>query len=260
MTRCHVRIGVLVLGMAAAGCSGDALTLPRRTAPLPAADEIPAEYQAAPLIFSATAEAGFLNDNTNAYATAWMRFFGNEARQTVRLTVRKAGAELAANSATSSDSHLVPYTGELASSAVVSIVDKCGLTAEANSEHYAAVKYKDLNVGDVTQSHYGQASQTACRTACETVSPTTFTNVSYDPYEAEEGDEDCTSGSGPGSGIQFDEGDYTGGETVNWETGIGDGGTSACGLAAKVEYICIDEWDADTGTWKRYSCGYATTC
>jgi hypothetical protein len=260
MPRSHVRIGVMVLGMAVTGCSGDALTLPRRAAPFPALDEIPAEYRTAPLIYSATAEAGFLNENSNAYASAWMRFYGNEARQTVRLTVRKAGADLATSSATSSDSRLLPYPNELTSTAAVSIVDRCGLTAEANSEHYAAVKFKDLNVGDVTQSHYGQASQPACKSACTTVSPTTFTNVSYDPNEEEQDDGDCTSGSGSGSGIQFHEGDYTGGETVSWETGVGDGGTSACGLAAKVEYICIDEWDADTGTWKRYSCGYATTC
>lgn len=65
-------------------------------------------------------------------------------------------------------------------------------------------------------------------------------------------------GTGTGSGIQYYAGDYTNGETVNWATGIGDGGTSVCGQDAQVEYVCIDIWDG--ANWDPYSCGYATTC
>ncbi|HET7231715.1 MAG TPA: hypothetical protein VFJ16_17015 [Longimicrobium sp.] len=84
----------------------------------------------------------------------------------------------------------------------------------------------------------------------------------YDPY-APTNDEDCShdgSGSGGGSGIQFEPGDSTGGETVDWQTGIGNGGVSACGTAATVEYICIDLWNDFEQKWDLYSCGYATTC
>jgi hypothetical protein len=63
-----------------------------------------------------------------------------------------------------------------------------------------------------------------------------------------------------GSGIQYQPGDYTGGETVSWEDGTGNGGTSVCGDQAKVEYICIDVYNEETGSWEEWSCGYATTC
>ena len=91
----------------------------------------------------------------------------------------------------------------------------------------------------------------------------------YDPYFSGSGGE-CTSdddgesgtggGDGPtGSGIAFGPGDYTGGETVDWNTGVGNGGSSVCGLAARVEYICIDTYVDGIG-WVEWSCGYATTC
>lgn len=103
------------------------------------------------------------------------------------------------------------------------------------------------------------------RTACDGDTP--VTNVGYEEYEPYEpfspGDEDCTStggGSGGGSGIQFQPGDYTDGETVDWHTGVGNGGVSVCGQAARVEYICIDQYDESVGMWYPWGCGYATTC
>jgi hypothetical protein len=88
----------------------------------------------------------------------------------------------------------------------------------------------------------------------------------YDPYSGYSGaGADCSiknpddDGGTPGSGIPYQPGDYTGGETVDWQTGVGNGGVSVCGQAAKVEYICIDT--SEDGThWVEYSCGYATTC
>lgn len=90
---------------------------------------------------------------------------------------------------------------------------------------------------------------------------------SYDPYDEVGGsDEGCDSNSGDGSGgggdsgsgTQFGEGDYTGGETVDWGTGTGNGGTSECGTAAQVRYVCIDVYI--DGEWRDYACGWATTC
>lgn len=70
----------------------------------------------------------------------------------------------------------------------------------------------------------------------------------------------CEGGSGEeGSGTQYQPGDHTGGETVDWDTGVGTGGSSACGDDARVEYICIDIWVEGQG-WVEWSCGYATTC
>jgi len=103
------------------------------------------------------------------------------------------------------------------------------------------------------------------RSACNGETP--VTNVGYeefDPYEPySPGEGDCTpsgTGSGGGSGIQFQPGDYTGGETVDWATGVGNGGTSVCGAAARVEYVCIELYDETVGKWYPWSCGYATTC
>jgi hypothetical protein len=80
----------------------------------------------------------------------------------------------------------------------------------------------------------------------------------YDPSDPNgDGCGDGTGGSG--SGTQFQPGQYTGGETVNWNTGVGNGGRSACGSLAVVEYVCIDLWDPERG-WVEWACGYVTTC
>ncbi|HET7233305.1 MAG TPA: hypothetical protein VFJ16_25055 [Longimicrobium sp.] len=92
--------------------------------------------------------------------------------------------------------------------------------------------------------------------------------IDYDPYEPEPPESECTPGEEngdsdpppPGSGTQFEPGDYTNGETVDWNTGIGNGGISVCGTAAVVEYICIEIYNEFTGNWDPWECGYATTC
>ena len=89
---------------------------------------------------------------------------------------------------------------------------------------------------------------------------------SYDPYSAGTSpstSSGCGEGGGgggdpAGSGTQFMEGDYTGGETVDWGTGVGNGGASECGMAAQVRWVCIDVFV--DGAWKKWSCGWGTTC
>lgn len=90
------------------------------------------------------------------------------------------------------------------------------------------------------------------------------TMVTYDPYSNEE---ECPEPSGggdasgwTGSGTYYEPGQTTGGETVNWNTGQGNGGSSVCGLDAVVEYICIEQFNEETQQWDGYSCGYATMC
>jgi len=105
------------------------------------------------------------------------------------------------------------------------------------------------------------------RTACNgsgTGGTGIITEVAYDPYSDGGDDSGCGAGStsggddGSGSGTQYQPGDHTGGETVDWNTGVGNGGSSACGATAVVEYVCIDIWDGEK--WNEWSCGYATTC
>jgi hypothetical protein len=83
----------------------------------------------------------------------------------------------------------------------------------------------------------------------------------YNPYDAWY-EEECNGTTGEtqsGSGTAYNTGDFTGGETVTWSGGVGDGGRSVCGSLAVVEYVCIDVWDEERG-WVEWDCGYATTC
>ena len=78
----------------------------------------------------------------------------------------------------------------------------------------------------------------------------------YDPYSPTESS--CNGEGGEGSGTQYYPGDNTGGETVDFGTGMGNGGQSACGEAAVVEYVCLDIYDGEH--WMGFACGYVTTC
>lgn len=80
----------------------------------------------------------------------------------------------------------------------------------------------------------------------------------YDPYEEEQ--QSCGGGGGDPPGTQYEPGDNTGGETVDWGTGVGNGGQSVCGTTAIVEYVCLDEFNLDTLEWEEWGCGYVTTC
>jgi len=101
-------------------------------------------------------------------------------------------------------------------------------------------------------------------TACGEGGGVPVLDAGYDPYDPA-GEGDCSdSGTGDGgdiagSGTQFEPGDYTGGETVDWATGVGNGGVSVCGAAALVDFVCIDEW-VDGEGWVEWDCGYVTTC
>lgn len=100
------------------------------------------------------------------------------------------------------------------------------------------------------------------RSACNGSGPI-YGWAEYDPYDPAYQDDGCDgndeAGSG-GSGIQYQEGDHTNGETVDWNTGIGNGGESVCGENAVVEKVCIEVWNEKDNKWDLYSCGYATTC
>ncbi len=94
-------------------------------------------------------------------------------------------------------------------------------------------------------------------------------STEFDPYASSDsyagdggacgGDSEAGTDGGTGSGTQYKPGDSTGGETVDWGSGEGNGGTSACGDRAIVEYACIDIWVEGVG-WQEWGCGYVTTC
>lgn len=114
--------------------------------------------------------------------------------------------------------------------------------------------------GSATITRWGRDSDSNGGGSCDGMDANTR-RVYYDPYSEEP--QSCTGGDGSGSGgggsgTQYYPGDSTGGETVDWGTGRGNGGVSKCGASAVVEYICIDYWDGQR--WVEWSCGYATTC
>lgn len=91
-------------------------------------------------------------------------------------------------------------------------------------------------------------------------------SYSYDPYdpaltmdEGQSGDCGTAPGGNDGGGTQYEPGDNTGGETVEWDSGVGTGDPSACGDHARVDYVCIDVWVDGVG-WVEWGCGYVTTC
>ena len=153
----------------------------------------------------------------------------------------------------------------------------CGLSATLSLSYLAATEvyipgYGPYEPGRVIKHGNSSAYQPKCTCSDgggggdpirENVS-----SASYDPYADATSDNagsDCDDGGGtseggsnPGSGTQFGEGDYTGGETVDWGTGVGNGGSSECGAAAQVRYVCIDIYI--DGAWRQWSCGWATTC
>lgn len=103
----------------------------------------------------------------------------------------------------------------------------------------------------------------ASRDDCEESRGSVY-RADYSPYsngarrnDAESCDDD---GNGSGEGTQYEPGDNTGGETVNWGDGTGTGKPSDCGARAVVEYICLDVYNEVTGDWEEWTCGYATTC
>ncbi len=101
------------------------------------------------------------------------------------------------------------------------------------------------------------------RSACNGGGGPVYGWAEYDPYDPANQDDGCDGeeeGGWGGSGTQYGEGDHTGGETVDWNTGIGNGGVSACGENATVELSCIEIWNDKSQKWDIYSCGYATTC
>lgn len=105
------------------------------------------------------------------------------------------------------------------------------------------------------------------QTSCVDKSDAEITFAAYDPYGSGDASADCSEGDGSGGdggdGTQYNPGDQTNGETVDWSTGKGTGSPSSCPDAAPtVEYMCFEfEWTTESGETKRETrCGYVTVC
>ncbi|MGI9140832.1 MAG: hypothetical protein ACR2GJ_06980 [Gemmatimonadaceae bacterium] len=220
------------------------------------------EFRTDPTIFGYWTKVGFVG--RQGYARAWMQYWANYASITLPLTLLYNNSVVTTTTGYTELTSLLPATREMEAHAAVGINGSCGHTLNATGifkiHHQAPIGKGWFKFLEATVSDAVTTSQPPC--ACS--GSTGIKHDAYDPYASYPGGSDCESGGGAGSGggggTQYQPGDYTGGETVGWSTGIGNGGWSACGSDARVEYICIDVWNASTERWEEWSCGYATTC
>jgi hypothetical protein len=96
--------------------------------PLPEGTTMPAEYFQPSLIAEARLEIGFLPKK--AWATASMRVVANNARVSLKLTVRKNGTVVATDTTSASFENQVPGNYPLAARLNLSVPADCGLAAD----------------------------------------------------------------------------------------------------------------------------------
>lgn len=281
------RWSVGLCGIVLLGCA-DGTTLPAaKAAPFPRLETsagppegAPPEFNEMPAIYnyysetrlpSGTVVTSGVRDHALVYAS--MVLFGNWAKHDI--TTRRTGNNDPLSEEVSFEEPLfpVPWRHQYESGAYVHLPKTCGFTVSGTVRHSTAhvlpVTGGLIRWGDVVRTSWATPESQSDCAPCKTATP--IREVVYDPYDPYSGssgeDGDCNDGSGgsggadgSGSGTQYVPGDYTGEETVSWTTGQGNGGASACGTAAQVQYVCIDTWDEASGKWVQWDCGYVTTC
>lgn len=219
--------------------------------------ELPPEYSLAE-IRTRSAEAHWEGATARGYAS--MEYFGNRGRQDLNLTVLHDYTTVGTTQGTGTGSAFLPQWLLLGTPLSLTVPNDCGQVVDLHV-HYTASIYVLLNyslteISRATDLTDASSHQPSCDPCTGTATP--VRDASYDPYSDGSADTNCgTSGSASG-GTQYYPGDYTGGETVDWTTGIGDGGSSLCGPLAMVEYACIELEEG--GKWVLWGCGYVTTC
>lgn len=201
-------------------------------------------------------------NGASASGSADMKFVGNRISQTVVLTVL-AGTQTVGTStpSTHTQTFVLPQRGRVVTHAYLDVTSSCGQVTNTASQHDAKLMlFAGANF--VTLDHERRATHASARQApcqepeeCGDVTQVTY---SYESLECEDGG--GGGGDGVGTGIFYQPGESTGGNTVDFATGEGlSGGGSVCGAAAVVQYICIDILD-EQGNWKEWGCGYVTGC
>lgn len=197
---------------------------------------------------------------TTAVASSHMLYYGNRAEENFMLAIDGPVSSISREGHSASIGGFLPDNySHTTPGFTLTARGQCGHVANLNSSHTAKtvlfIELRGLTEVSVSVPDGDSATQPDCAGG-EGCTAKRYDQADYDPYEEEacEGDD----GGGNDGGTQYYPGDYTGGETVDWATGVGTGGTSACGDTAKVEYVCIDYWDGQQ--WVEWSCGYITTC
>lgn len=221
--------------------------------------EMAPEFRTAPSIFAYWVRTAFVADEGVAWA--WMQYWANYARLTLPLTLMFGNSEVTTSTGMTELASVIPATREMEARTSVGVYGSCGHTLNATGNFFVRHQVPIGKAWFFWGEETATASATASQPDCTCKESTDLKYSSYDPY-AESDPSGCGSEgeTSTGTGTQYGAGDLTGGETVNWNTGIGNGGTSACGEEAVVDYICIDVWNEQTQSWEEWSCGYATVC
>ncbi|MGH7720029.1 MAG: hypothetical protein ACREON_14455 [Gemmatimonadaceae bacterium] len=134
----------------------------------PMTDEIPPEleHQQAWIERYYTV-AGFTGDAQQAYGTAVMSYFANNAEQTVDLRLRYNGSEVASTTGITGDSYLFPWRRSMYTQASLGISEACGHMVDATSKHrvwdeFITSNQGALSWGSETRSSYAGDSQSPC--------------------------------------------------------------------------------------------------
>lgn len=220
--------------------------------------EVPEDWQAE--IYDQKSYAYW--NGASASGSADMRFVGNRISQTVVLTVL-AGTQTVGTSTPSThvQTSVLPFRGRIITSAYLDVSSSCGQVTNTASQHDAKLMLF-AGADFITLDHERRGTQASARQpACREVEECAdVTQVTYSPETPECEDGGSGGSDGVGTGIFYQPGESTGGNTVDFATGEGlSGGGSVCGAAAVVQYICIDILDSE-GNWKEWGCGYVTSC
>lgn len=262
---------VLLLGIGVAGCT-DAVTAPTAVSriPSPRPDEVagdpPEPWPVAITDHYAETELPVQFSGMTWPANAWVRgtmaYDAYHGRISATATLRDDAQTTQRTFAPQEQHTFWSYSNTLTAEWPILVSKSCGTILEADVTYEAWWRGiggggAELVLDRAVAEDSPQSSQPRCGD-CKpdnTIQPVVY-EPGYDPYADPT---NCGGGGGSGgSGKQYAPGDYTGGETVDWGTGIGNGGTSACGENAVVDYVCIDYWDGTA--WVNWGCGYVTTC
>lgn len=224
--------------------------------------EMPVEFRQAPGIYGLWVDAGFVSGR--AYAQASMEYFANHAEIFVKAVLLRDNREITSTTGAEEHSFYLPATRHITASASVGVSGSCGHMLNASGHGKIRHQFPLLKMGWFQWGHAGRTGHaSASQPECTCATTTSLDDAAYDPYsDGDDGSMPCgeSDSGGTASGVQFYPGDNTGGETVDWNSGKGNGGKSACGAAAVVEYVCFDTWNEEKQQFEEWGCGYVTTC
>lgn len=223
--------------------------------------QMPSEFRTGPGILRYWVDAGFTA--SRAWAAAGMDYYATDGTVTVQGTLFRNDRFITSSTGISSESSFLPAHRSLTAYTSMGISGSCGYMVNSHGKfdilNKFLLKSQWLKWGESTRTR----DTTAVQPPCTCTEATTLQSSAYDPYsDGDDGSMPCgdSDSGGEGSGIQFKPGDNTGGETVDWTTGKGNGGSSECGAAAVVEYVCLDSWNEEKKQFEEWGCGYVTTC